>query len=225
MPQEFSYNPIEDPPSVVSNWGLQWTLEHLRKQYHIQYSYKLEMKELWFATSKLDYFPVPWCNLMAKYMLTVDCSHNHIKEIPEEISQLTELQIFNASHNRLVTLPASFGHLYKLVDLILNDNRLLFLPDGMTGLKELRTFEVENNYIGEVPAQGKMLEVPGKIQYLLAIVYGRQTGVVNICDLELTEFPEDIFEWPGKKIYHSPSKHNTYVDTGVGVPGICLNPD
>ena len=45
------------------------------------------MKELAFGPSKLDYFPVPWCNLPAQYMLNVDCSHNAIKEIPEEISR------------------------------------------------------------------------------------------------------------------------------------------
>lgn len=77
--------------------------------------------------------------------------------------RLTELQIFNASHNKLVTLPASFGQLYKLNDLILDHNRLLFLPGEITALKELRTFHVEDNYIGDVPEYGKMTTVAGAL--------------------------------------------------------------
>ena len=202
----------------VSLWGLKFTLEHLRKQWNVKYTYALDMKELSFGPSKLDYFPVPWCNLPAKYMLSVDCSGNLIKEIPDEISRLTELQVFNASNNKLVTLPPSFGKLYKLQDLILNNNRLLFLPTEMTSLRELRTMDVEDNYIGDVPHCGKMVEVPGKIQYLLAMVEGRQTGVVTMTSLELTAIPDDVFEWPGKKISASPSRHNKLVDTGSGVP-------
>jgi hypothetical protein len=139
-------------------------------------------------------------------------------------------------------LPASFGQLYKLNDLILDHNRLLFLPDNITALKELRTFEVDQNYIGDVPEYGKMTTVAGtlaqtfctiyaeeektkflmfrrlagKVQYLLAMVEGRQIGVVNMTDLELTAIPDDVFEWPGKKIMASPSRHNKLVDTGSG---------
>lgn len=64
----------------------------------------------------------------------------------------------------------------------------------------------------------------GKVQYLLAMVEGRQTGVVNMTDLELTAIPDDVFEWPGKKIMASPSRHNKLVDTGSGsyLSVICL---
>ena len=48
------------------------------------------------------------------------------------------------------------------------------------------------------------------------MVEGRQTGVVNMTELELTAIPDDVFEWPGKKIMASPSRHNKLVDTGSG---------
>ena len=76
-------------------------LEHLRKQWNIKHSYKLDMKELSFGPSKLDYFPVPWCNLPAQYMLEVDCSRNAIKEIPEEISRCASALFVPSNHTNL----------------------------------------------------------------------------------------------------------------------------
>ncbi|MFW9996091.1 MAG: leucine-rich repeat domain-containing protein, partial [Candidatus Odinarchaeota archaeon] len=82
-----------------------------------------------------------------------DLESNHLKELPPQIGQLTNLQELDLSENQLVSLPAEIGKLTKLRSLTLMRNELTSLPAEMGQLKNLEILDLESNHLKELPPQ------------------------------------------------------------------------
>ena len=57
--------------------------------------------------------------------------NNRLKEVPNELCQLTHLYRLGLKSNALARLPDAFGNLACLVELFLTDNKLITLPDSI----------------------------------------------------------------------------------------------
>ncbi len=74
-----------------------------------------------------------------------------LKNLPEPILKLTNLQILDLSWNQLTTLPESFGTLKSLQELDLQDNQLTTLPESFGDLKSLQELELNDNKLKTLP--------------------------------------------------------------------------
>jgi internalin A len=106
---------------------------------------------------------------------TLDLSNLRLAELPDSISQLTELKglyIYNSpltsvpdaigqlknleilflSNNRLTSIPDSIGELTALKELYLNSNQLASLPESLRNLKSLEKLFLHKNNLG-LPAE------------------------------------------------------------------------
>jgi len=85
-----------------------------------------------------------------------------IRELPEEIGELTELKILILRGNYLSTLPKSIGKLRKLEELNLINNNISHLPDEITKLHNLKKLDLTIN---------KLEKIPDDIGHLLKLEY------------------------------------------------------
>jgi internalin A len=74
-----------------------------------------------------------------------------LTELPDSISQLTQLQYISLNSNRLTKLPDSIGKLTNLEALYLYDNQLADLPDSIGNLTQLQILDLSNNQLTELP--------------------------------------------------------------------------
>src|SRR5438067_1477689 len=64
---------------------------------------------------------------------SLDLYENELTTLPESLGQLTQLQLLNLRRNRLIALPMQAGELAALKGLYLHGNPLLGLPPEMLG--------------------------------------------------------------------------------------------
>lgn len=83
----------------------------------------------------------------------LDLSFLDLAELPESISQLTQLQTLNLSYNQLTELPESIGQLSQLRTLKLSNNELTELPEWLRNLKALRLLDLRKNHALGLPAE------------------------------------------------------------------------
>lgn len=105
--------------------------------------------------SKKKLKEVPQDVFKLKNLQVLNLSRNSIKELPAEISLLTNLQKLSLSNNKLKQLPASIGDLINLVYLGLNRNLIEALPKEMGKLKNLEVLEMWDNELDVVPDELK----------------------------------------------------------------------
>ncbi|XP_031795862.1 leucine-rich repeat and death domain-containing protein 1 isoform X2 [Sarcophilus harrisii] len=94
----------------------------------------------------------------------LDISHNTIKELPKNIGELKNLVTFKANNNLIGLLPLSFESLNKLQHLNMSGNRLTTLPNSLNNLSSLREINFDENPLVKPPAEickGKVLNVIG----------------------------------------------------------------
>jgi Leucine-rich repeat (LRR) protein len=113
-------------------------------------------------------------------------------ELPEILSQLTNLEVLDVSNNAIETLPDWIGKLAHLTNLNVSDNRLTTLPSSLANLAHLEILDVSNlNYIGrgleaEAREPGNSLrEFPPVLQQLTQL---RQLNISNVGLLQLPEW-------------------------------------
>lgn len=80
-----------------------------------------------------------------------DSNSPKLTELPESLSQLTQLQSLNLSYTQLTILPEWLGQLTQLRSLILNDTPLTMLPECLGRLTELQRLEIQNSQLASLP--------------------------------------------------------------------------
>lgn len=61
----------------------------------------------------------------------IDLSHNLLRELPDDIGEMENLQKLNVSHNKLLMLPLSLGHSCKLQLILADKNKLDSPPQAV----------------------------------------------------------------------------------------------
>lgn len=77
--------------------------------------------------------------------------NNHIVALPDDMSELKQLEELNLAHNGLSSLPAWLGDLTRLKTLVLYDNKLKTLPPSIVKLQVLAELNLYNNSFAELP--------------------------------------------------------------------------
>ena len=70
---------------------------------------------------------------------------NKIKEIPDWISELVNLEFLNLSGNEIVIIPKNIGQLQKLKQLYLHDNEIMFVDHSLGELDNLEVLWIHSN--------------------------------------------------------------------------------
>ncbi|XP_070452687.1 E3 ubiquitin-protein ligase LRSAM1 isoform X4 [Equus przewalskii] len=104
--------------------------------------------------SKCELSEIPFgvfatCKVLQKKVL--DLHDNQLTALPDDIGQLTSLQVLNVERNQLTYLPRSIGNLAQLQTLNVKDNKLKELPDTLGELRSLRTLDISENEIQRLP--------------------------------------------------------------------------
>ncbi len=74
-----------------------------------------------------------------------------LKALPQDIGNLTRLQVLLAAYNLLKSLPDTFGRLSSLQHLELQYNKLQSLPETFGQLSRLQTLKIYNNKLQSLP--------------------------------------------------------------------------
>ena len=82
----------------------------------------------------------------------IDLRYLNLLYLPEEIGNLTHLELLNLGKNRLMTLPSEIGCLKHLKSLYLDKNQLTELPQEIGELTQLRMLYLGSNQLADCPA-------------------------------------------------------------------------
>ncbi len=74
-----------------------------------------------------------------------------LKTLPQDIGNLTRLQVLLAGYNQLKSLPETLGQLHRLEKLYLRRNQLKSLPDTFGQLHRLQTLDLSWNRLQPLP--------------------------------------------------------------------------
>ena len=103
------------------------------------------LEKLYFAQAGLTKVPENISDLTRLQVL--DIHANNLTELPDSLVQLHHLRLLDVSANRLQKLPACFGELRKLEMLNAMQNRIAYLPDGIHKCKRLKTLLFKSNTV------------------------------------------------------------------------------
>lgn len=95
---------------------------------------------------------------LLKNLQYLDLSKNNIKEIPEGIGNLTQLQYLACSKTKLERIPKDIGNLKNLKYINLNQNELVLLPSQIGDLEKLEIADLWSNNLNELPSSMEKLK-------------------------------------------------------------------
>ena len=99
---------------------------------------------------------------------TLDIRGLKLRELPEAIASLTELQQLYLSNNQLTELPEAIRSLSQLRVLYLSHNKLTELPEAIASLTKLRQLDLKNNPLNPDLAAAYEQGTQAVLQYLRA---------------------------------------------------------
>ena len=150
----------------------------------------------------LTEFPLEILEL-ADSLEILDLSGNQLSDLPEELSQLTNLRIIFASNNLFTHLPDVLGSLPKLEMVGFKTNQIKTVSEQSlpTQLRWLiltdNTIEVLPHSLGERPRLQKLALAGNKIQVLPESMENLSNlELVRLSANQLTEFPEFLIKLP-----------------------------
>ena len=82
----------------------------------------------------------------------LNLSSNRLSYLPDAITQLTNLEVLDLSGNRLNGIPEALACLNNLTELYLNGNQLRSLSDGIMQLKKLQRLDLGDNQLSALSA-------------------------------------------------------------------------
>jgi hypothetical protein len=77
-------------------------------------------------------------------------SYNQLKDIPEAIGHLQQLETLSLSHNQISFIPDTICHLTRLTEFNLCYNKIKQLTSFIGDLKSLQTFNIAHNQLQEM---------------------------------------------------------------------------
>ncbi|CAH1251186.1 LRRIQ4 [Branchiostoma lanceolatum] len=95
--------------------------------------------------------------------LYLDLSNQGLTSIPEEVFDITDLEVLDVRNNKLTSIPEAIGRLQKLSRLNADGNKLTSLPQAIGSLQGLEKLYVHNNDLSELPDG---LEALQKLEWL-----------------------------------------------------------
>lgn len=107
----------------------------------------------------------------------LDLSGKKLKELPEELRQLKNLNALDLSGNKLRTVPDWLGELTNLQELRISRNKLVEWPRAICALTHLKRLDLSRNALVAVP------KCMGKLKELVSL---------DLWDNDLAEFPDEL---------------------------------
>lgn len=120
-----------------------------------------KLEKLSIRYSPIDYYdratvpqqlrelPEEICNL--HNLQHLDFTECRMKTLPDNFGDLTNLKIANFEGNAINEIPHSFGNLQKLMFLNLSNNKISKVPEEIFDLKNLKHLNLKENRIKEIP--------------------------------------------------------------------------
>lgn len=96
---------------------------------------------------------VPEGVFQLKNLNALDLSNNKLKELPERLQELKHMQEFRASRNKLTEVPKSICRFIHLKRLDLSRNALTALPKCVGALHELVSLDLWDNDLADFPEE------------------------------------------------------------------------
>ncbi|MBX2974268.1 MAG: leucine-rich repeat domain-containing protein, partial [Flavobacteriales bacterium] len=96
---------------------------------------------------------VPEGVFLLKNLNALDLSHNKLKALPDRLQELRYMQEFRASRNKLAEVPKSFCRLTHLKRLDLSRNPLTGLPKCVGAFKELVSLDLWDTDLADFPEE------------------------------------------------------------------------
>ena len=122
---------------------------HWKAQQHIQQARRKGARTLDIRGVKLRELPEAIASLTELQQLYL--SNNQLRELPEAIRSLSQLRVLFLSHNKLTELPEAIASLSQLQELNLSNNQLREVPEAIASLTRLRVLYLSNNQLTELP--------------------------------------------------------------------------
>jgi len=133
--------------------------------------------------------------------ISLDLSNRQINYVPEEISELENLEYLNLGFNQITVIPESIGNLVNLKKLILTANELNSIPNNIGNLINLDTLHLMFNSIDSLP------ETIGNLTDLI---------LIDLDWNELTVLPEEIVNISGLKTLNLGNNQLTELPDSIG---------
>jgi Leucine-rich repeat (LRR) protein len=96
---------------------------------------------------------VPEGVFQLKNLNALDLSNNKLKALPDRLQELKYMQDLRASRNKLTEVPKTFCRLTHLKRLDLSRNALTALPKCVGGFKELVSLDLWDNDLADFPEE------------------------------------------------------------------------
>ncbi|MBX2978013.1 MAG: leucine-rich repeat domain-containing protein [Flavobacteriales bacterium] len=107
----------------------------------------------------------------------LDLSGTKLKEVPEEVRQLRNLNALDLGNNKIKRLPDWFGELTYMQDLRLARNKLTEVPASICSMVHLKRLDMSRNALKALPACiGKLVELVS----------------LDLWSNDLSDFPEEL---------------------------------
>jgi Leucine-rich repeat (LRR) protein/DNA-directed RNA polymerase subunit RPC12/RpoP len=106
------------------------------------------LKRIDLATLPIDHLPISFGTLQLENLSLYKCN---LREIPECIYNLKNLQKLWLQENQLTTISEKIGNLTELRQLHLNNNQLSTLPESIGNLTALNSFSIADNQFTQIP--------------------------------------------------------------------------
>lgn len=124
--------------------------------------------------------------------IKLDLSGKGISIVPQEIYQLTDLEVLDLSNNKIAIIDSKISNLTKLSFLNISNNQILSLPQSIANLSNLEVFNASGNPLGsqfEVLLK-KENQSGSKLSSSLKAAFG-QGGISS-------SFGDDFLQLPGQ---------------------------
>lgn len=108
-------------------------------------------------------------------------SHNQLKELPEAIGHLQQLENLSVAHNQITSIPDTICHLVHLTDFNLSHNQLEHVTPFISHLKELQTLHLGHN---------QLLDLTGSVEHLCNLtLLDLSYNPIHVLPAEITQLP------------------------------------